>query len=96
MLGTKVIVSNPPSPSKRARRTRHDYLERSFLPGRVFAAPADFNDQLQHWLQMVNTRQRRALGCAPTDRIGADRQAMLALAAGGSGDRVARLDAVGA
>jgi len=27
----------------------------------------------------VNTRQRRALGCAPTDRITADRQAMLAL-----------------
>ena len=28
---------------------------------------------------MVNTRQRRALGCAPTDRITADRQAMLVL-----------------
>jgi hypothetical protein len=27
----------------------------------------------------VNTRQRRALGCAPTDRITADRQAMLSL-----------------
>jgi transposase len=26
-----------------------------------------------------NTRTRRALGCAPTDRIGADRQAMLTL-----------------
>ena len=28
---------------------------------------------------MVNDRQRRALGCAPADRIGADLQAMLAL-----------------
>ena len=28
---------------------------------------------------LVNTRQRRALGCAPTDRITADRQAMLTL-----------------
>ena len=28
---------------------------------------------------MVNTRRRRALGCAPTDRIAADRAAMLAL-----------------
>jgi hypothetical protein len=27
----------------------------------------------------VNTRPRRALGCAPTDRIGADRAAMLGL-----------------
>jgi hypothetical protein len=34
---------------------------------------------LRQWLQIVNTRQRRALGCAPTDRITADRQAMLAL-----------------
>ena len=31
------------------------------------------------WLSVVNTRQRRALGCAPTDRIVADRAAMLAL-----------------
>ena len=28
---------------------------------------------------MVSTRQRRALGCAPSDRIAADKQAMLAL-----------------
>jgi transposase len=28
---------------------------------------------------VVNTRPRRALGCAPTDRIAADRQAMLTL-----------------
>jgi len=25
----------------------HDYLERSFLPGRSVASPADFNGQLQ-------------------------------------------------
>jgi transposase len=57
----------------------HDYLERSFLPGRTFSGPGDFNHQLQGWLQMVNGRTRRVLGCAPTDRIGADRQAMLTL-----------------
>lgn len=57
----------------------HDYLERSFLPGRTFTSPADFNTQLAAWLSVVNTRQRRVLGCAPTDRITADKQAMLAL-----------------
>jgi transposase len=57
----------------------HDYLERSFLPGRSFASPADFNAQLQGWLELVNQRTRRVLGCAPTDRIAADRAAMLAL-----------------
>jgi len=57
----------------------HDYLERSFLPGRSFAGPADFNAQLRRWLAVVNTRPRRALGCAPADRITADKAAMLAL-----------------
>lgn len=50
----------------------HDYLERSFVPGRSFTGPADFNTQLQQWLQIVNTRRRRALGCAPADRLTAD------------------------
>jgi hypothetical protein len=57
----------------------HDYLERSFLPGREFTSPAEFNAQLQAWLAVTNTRIRRVLGCAPTDRITADRGAMLAL-----------------
>jgi transposase len=80
VLGTKVIVLKPREPEHKGIIERaHDYLERSFLPGRVFEGPADFNSQLQAWLATVNTRRRRVLGCAPTDRIGADRQAMLAL-----------------
>jgi hypothetical protein len=51
----------------------------SFLPGRSFASPADFNDQLAGWLTTVNTRFRRHLECAPADRIAADRAAMLEL-----------------
>jgi hypothetical protein len=57
----------------------HDYLERSFLPGRTFDGPAGFNAQLGAWIAVVNTRPRRALGCAPADRIAADKAAMLAL-----------------
>jgi transposase len=45
----------------------------------VFASPAEFNAQLNDWVAMVNQRRRRALGCAPIDRIEADRAAMLAL-----------------
>jgi transposase len=79
-LGAKVLVCKPADPEAKGLIERaHDYLERSFLPGRVFASPADFNTQLQQWLTVVNTRRRRALGCAPTDRIVADRQAMLTL-----------------
>jgi transposase len=79
-LGTRVVVCKPADPEAKGLIERcHDYLERSFLPGRDFASPADFNAQLAQWLAVVNTRRRRALGCAPADRITADRQAMLAL-----------------
>lgn len=49
------------------------------MPGRTFSGPGDFNYQLHKWLKIVNGRTRRVLGCAPSDRIGADRQAMLTL-----------------
>jgi transposase len=79
-LGAKVIICRPADPEAKGLIERaHDYLERSFLPGRTFASPADFNTQLQAWLGLVNQRTRRALGCAPTDRIVADRAAMLTL-----------------
>jgi transposase len=79
-LASKVLVLKPREPEHKGIIERaHDYLERSFLPGRTFSSPADFNAQLQQWLSIVNARPRRALGCAPTDRITADRQAMLAL-----------------
>lgn len=80
VLGTKVIVLKPGEPEHKGIIERaHDYLERSFLPGRAFEDPGDFNTQLQCWLARVNARVRRVLGCAPTDRIGADRAAMLPL-----------------
>jgi transposase len=80
VLGAKVIVLKPGEPEHKGIIERaHDYLERSFLPGRTFTGPADFNTQLHAWLQVVNGRRRRVLGCAPTDRIAADRAAMLTL-----------------
>jgi transposase len=75
-----VIVCRPADPEAKGLVERlHDYLERSFLPGRTFTGPADFNAQLSSWLATVNTRPRRALGCAPTERITADGAAMLPL-----------------
>ncbi len=79
-LGAKVIICKPADPEAKGLVERfHDYLERSFLPGRVFASPQDFNAQLQQWLVLANNRQHRALGCRPVDRVDADRSAMLAL-----------------
>jgi transposase len=79
-LGAKVVVCKPADPEAKGVIERaHDYLERSFLPGRSFTGPADFNTQLAAWLALVNTRRRRALGCSPAERITADKAAMLAL-----------------
>ena len=79
-LGTKVIICKPRDPEAKGLVERlHDYLERSFLPGRTFTCPADFNTQLQVFLIRANTRRHRALGCRPADRIDTDRAAMIAL-----------------
>lgn len=62
-----VIILRPADPEAKGIIERaHDYLERAFLPGRAFAGPADFNTQLQGWLDVVNRRRRRVLGCAPS------------------------------
>jgi transposase len=79
-LATKVVICRPADPEAKGLVERaNGYLETSFLPGRTFASPADFNTQLGDWLQLANRRHRRALGCAPTERIDADRAAMLSL-----------------
>ncbi len=79
-LGTKVIICKPADPEAKGLVERlHDYLERSFLPGRQFSCPADFNSQLAEFLVRANSRQHRVLGCRPVDRVDADRQAMLSL-----------------
>jgi transposase len=80
VLGAKVLICKPADPEAKGGIERlHDYLERSFLPGRSFTSPTDFNTQLQAWLGIANRRRKRSLGCAPADRIGADRAAMLTL-----------------
>lgn len=79
-LGAKVLICKPADPETKGIIERnHDYLETSFLPGRSFTGPADFNRQLSAWLAVANTRRKRVLGCAPADRIDADRHAMLTI-----------------
>jgi transposase len=79
-LGTKVLICRPADPEAKGLVERgNGYLETSFLPGRTFVSPEDFNTQLAGWLVLVNARTKRVLGCAPTDRVDADRAAMLTL-----------------
>jgi transposase len=65
-LGAKVLVCRPADPEAKGLIERaHDYLERSFLPGREFDSPASFNAALAEWLAVVNTRPRRMLALPP-------------------------------
>jgi hypothetical protein len=76
-LATRIVQLRPYDPeSKGIVERANGYLETSFLPGRVFCSPADFNAQLARWLPGANTRQVRSLGARPADLIGQDRAAM--------------------
>ncbi|MDP9694957.1 UNVERIFIED_ORG: hypothetical protein J2X79_002525 [Arthrobacter globiformis] len=55
------------------------FLETSFLPGRAFVPPEDFNDQLAAWLPKANARLVRRTGARPTERLPRDKSAMLGL-----------------
>ena len=80
VLGARVVICDPGDPEAKGLVERaNGYLETSFLPGRTFSSPADFNAQLAGWLVLVNQRRRRVLGGASADRIEADRAGMLAL-----------------
>jgi transposase len=80
MLGIRVIQCRPRDPEAKGLVERaNGYFETSFLPGRSFSSPDDFNTQLASWLVRANDRHHRTIGCRPSERIHADQQAMLAL-----------------
>ena len=80
VLGAKVVICKPADPEAKGMVERfHDHLERSFLPGRTFASPADFNTQLSAWVSVSNGRHMRVLGCRPADRVEPDKAAMMPL-----------------
>ena len=84
MLAIKVVICKPGDPEAKGLVERFNgYLETSFLPGRSFTSPADFNTQLQTWLTTKAVlRSHRTLGCRPIERFDADRSAMLTLPPG--------------
>lgn len=58
------------------------YLETSFLPGRLFTSPADFNEQLAGWLAgTANARTVRSVQGRPADLLATDLAAVTALPA---------------
>lgn len=93
-LGIKIIQCRPGDPEAKGLVERaNGYLETSFLPGRSFTGPDDFNTQLAEWLDRANQRQHRLSTCRPVDRWSGDRAAMLELPTGRLGRWVADIDA---
>ena len=79
-LATRIRLAPPRDPEFKGIVERaNGYLETSFLPGRRFASPADFNGQLAGWLPLANARTVRSIQGRPADLLETDLQAMIAL-----------------
>lgn len=79
-LGTRIWQAPARDPETKGVVERaNGFLQTSFLPGRTFTGPGDFNDQLGMWLPRANARQVRATGSSPAGLLAADRAAMTAL-----------------
>ena len=76
-LATTLVTLPPSDPeSKGIVERRNGHFETSFMPGRDFDSPADFNVQFTQWLSRVNARVVRTIRVAPTSRLDADLAAM--------------------
>jgi len=79
-LATQIVLLKPFDPeSKGGVERRNGWLETSFMPGREFTCPADFNRQLGEWLKLANQRVVRTTHARPLDLLGQDLAQMLAL-----------------
>jgi O-antigen/teichoic acid export membrane protein len=79
-LRTTVVLGRFGDPATSGLIERaHAYMESSFLRGRTFTSPDDFNIQLRAWLTETNTRIRKSPDHSPASLIVADRNAMLPL-----------------
>lgn len=79
-LATKLVLLPPRDPeSKGVVERRNGWFETSFMPGRSFSSPADFNKQFTDWLERANRRVVRTLAATPVDLVETDLAAMLPL-----------------
>lgn len=79
-LGTRIYQTRARDPEAKGVVERaNGYCQTSFMPGRTFTSPADFNDQLGDWLPRANQRMLRRTGTRPALRVGDDTASMMAL-----------------
>lgn len=82
-FGFAVVASPPYWPRAKGKVERAiGYVKTSFLEGRSFGDLEDLNAQLRIWLaEVANVRRHGTTGERPCDRLAADLEAMLPLAA---------------
>jgi transposase len=80
-LGNKAVIAPAADPEFKGGVERHNqFFESSFLPGRQFTGPGDFNAQLSAWLtEDANQRVVRATGMRRAEAFDYERTKMLAL-----------------
>lgn len=79
-LATTLQRLRPYDPeSKGIVERRNGFFETSFMPGRTFTSPADFDAQFADWLGLANARVVRTIKARPIDLLDADKAAMLSL-----------------
>jgi hypothetical protein len=67
-LATRIVQLRPRDPeSKGIVERRSGFFETSFMPGRRFASPADFNAQFAGWIERANHRVVRTIRARPAD-----------------------------
>jgi hypothetical protein len=79
-LATTLVQLPPRDPeSKGIVERRNGFFETSFVPGRTFTSPGDFNAQFASWLVKANARVVRTLKATPTSLLESDTAQMLEL-----------------
>jgi transposase len=79
-LGTRIYQAAPRDPETKGVIERaNGFFETSFMPGRSFTSPGDYNAQLADWLPRANARVLRRTGQRPGVLVAEDVAAMGAL-----------------
>ena len=79
-LATQIRLAPPRDAEFKGMVERHNgFLETSFLPGRSFASPSDFNNQHAEWLVYANARTVRSIQGRPVDLLQTEYPSLLPL-----------------
>jgi transposase len=71
-----IILDAGDAQAKGALERSHRYMRSNFEPGRRFANPLDFQDQLDGWCERANRRVHRTIRAVPVERLLEERSRM--------------------